>query len=208
MAAHHAQDALVTLGCQEVPPHAVEQFGIIVTEGASSEDPSGRIIAFQEKPRREEALSRLANTGFYLFSPRAFPLIIAIYHECLAEAQTQAKADGEPTPNAVPLDFAHDIFPRLLVATQQQPDLGPFWAQRVGGYWNDIGTPAQYLQSVRDIYTGCVAVPLPDSPDQYYRDGILYWDGAMESAQADGAMESDALLQGNIIVARAFLEAQ
>jgi NDP-sugar pyrophosphorylase family protein len=199
MEAHIQHNALVTIGCQEVAEKDVDKFGIIVTDRSGPDGLSGRITGFQEKPKHEEAKSRLGNTGFYIFSPQAFPLVKEIYASRLAIAQTEAKTQGRPIPTEVSLDFANDLFPEILKQTQSNQQLGPFWAQQVDGYWSDIGNPVQYLESIHDLYAGKVNIPLPEDAHRYYQDGIVYWEGAAEIAQQEGAK-----LKGNVVVALPF----
>lgn len=199
MEAHIAQDALLTIGCQWIDAQDVDKFGIIVTDQSAADGQSGKILAFQEKPKREEAKSRLANTGFYIFSPRSFPMIVEIYNDALATAQQKARQAGVPVPAEVALDFAMDIFPVILRRSLTQPELGAFWAQKVDGYWSDIGNPVQYLETIHDLYAGKVQIPLPAEKSLYYRDGIVYWEGAQAMAEAE-----QAVLQGNVLVALPF----
>jgi mannose-1-phosphate guanylyltransferase len=49
----------------EVPLEQVKNYGVVVA------DAEGRIQSFQEKPKPEEAKSRLASTGIYIFEPRS-----------------------------------------------------------------------------------------------------------------------------------------
>jgi NDP-sugar pyrophosphorylase family protein len=199
MEAHVSQGALLTIGCQWVDEQDVDKFGIIVTDQSGADGQSGKIAAFQEKPKREEAKSRLANTGFYIFSPRCFPLIVEIYNDVLATAQQKARQAGAPLPTEAALDFATDIFPVILERSQAQPELGAFWAQKVDGYWSDIGNPVQYLETIHDLYAGKVQIPLPEETSLYYRDGIIYWEGAQAMAESE-----QAVLQGNVLVALPF----
>lgn len=67
MEAHRRRGALATIALKEVPD--VEHFGIVITDGDQ------RIRSFQEKPRPEEALSQVANTGIYVFEPEIFQFI-------------------------------------------------------------------------------------------------------------------------------------
>jgi len=201
MEAHIANKALVTIGCQPVADKDVDKFGIIVTDQSGEDKQSGRISGFQEKPNLAEAKSRLGNTGFYIFSPQAFPLIKEIYQQLLQQAQEKAKANQEPIPTEVPVDFAMDIFPAILKRVQENPELGAFWAQAVTGYWSDIGNPSQYVETVHDIYAGKVNFPLPEPLVNYYRDGVIFWEGAAALADQEGA-----ILKGNVVVAKPFSE--
>ncbi|WP_373530922.1 NDP-sugar synthase [Vampirovibrio sp.] len=199
MEAHITHQALLTIGCQLVAEKDVDKFGIIVTDQSGPDGQSGKIVAFQEKPKQEEALSRLGNTGFYIFSPKALSLIPDIYSDLLKTAQEKARKDNAPLPDEISIDFASDLFPVLLKLSQQQPGLGPVWAQTVQGYWNDIGNPAQYIETLHDLYAGKTTLPLPTNRDEYYRDGIIYWEGAAKIADQESAQ-----LSGNIVVARPF----
>lgn len=199
MEAHIANDALLTIGCQVVDEEDVDKFGIIVTDKSGSDGESGQVIGFQEKPRREDAKSRLANTGFYIFSPSAYPIVREIYAQHLAAEQAKAKEEGKPVPQEVLFDFAMHIFPNLLRRVQENPGLGKFLAQSVQGYWSDIGNPTQYIESIHDIHAGKVNIPLPENNGVYYRNGLIFWQGAAELAE-----QEDATLQGNVVVARPF----
>ena len=64
MACHRESEADVTIAAQRVPEDQVHKYGVMVADGG------GKIIQFQEKPSRSEALSTLANTGIYILSPK------------------------------------------------------------------------------------------------------------------------------------------
>lgn len=199
--AHVRRNALVTIGCQEVALKDVSSFGIIVTDKAGEDGQSGAITEFQEKPAPEAAKSRLGNTGFYIFSPQSYPVVREIYQNLLSKVQQEAQAAGQPAPEEVAFDFAMDVFPEILRRTKEDPSLGAFWAQSTDGYWSDIGNPAQYLESIHDLYAGKVNIPLPENPEEYYQDGVIYWQGARAIAEQEGAA-----LSGNVVVALPFQE--
>ncbi len=97
-------------------------FGVVVT------DDKDRVINFQEKPKAHEALSKWANTGIYFFEPEILDMI--------------------PSLEEAPVyDVASDLFPKLL-------DSGVYMqaiAVDSNTYWADIGTPKQYIQTMKDI---------------------------------------------------------
>ena len=98
--------------------------------GVVEQDASGRVLFFTEKPPREEARANTINGGCYILEP-----------EVLAH---------------VPPDeyhmFEHGLFPKLL-------QIGaPMYAYAPPAYWNDVGTPASYLQVHRDLLTGAAAM--------------------------------------------------
>ena len=88
-------------------------------------DSNGYIIEFQEKPAIKDAKSNLINTGIYIFNYKIFDYI----------------------PENTFYDFAKNVFPKLLAEKQ----INTF---EVNGYWNDIGTIAQYKQSIQDVFNG------------------------------------------------------
>lgn len=199
MEAHIREKALLTLGCQPVAEEDVDKFGIIVTDASGADGQSGNITEFQEKPSRAEAKSFLGNTGFYIFSPQAYPLIQTIYEELLANAREKARLEGKPAPDEVSFDFAMDIFPRVLAYVKKHPEAGKMWAQMVPGYWSDIGNPRQYIESIHDIYAGKVNIPLPEQLERFYRDGVIYWEGTQEIVERE-----KAILKGNVVVAKPY----
>jgi mannose-1-phosphate guanylyltransferase len=122
MRAHKRQGALATIALKEVQD--VENFGVVIT------DKQGLIKSFQEKPRAEEALSRVANTGIYVFEPEIFQYI----------------------PAGQFYDFGKQVFPQLVKIG------APFYGVIVEDYWCDVGNITTYRQSHADILQGKVRV--------------------------------------------------
>lgn len=86
-------------------------------------DKDGFIAEFQEKPSIEEAKSNFINTGIYIFDYKVFDYI----------------------PEGTFYDFAKNVFPKLLA----EHAINTF---EVKEYWSDIGTIAQYIQSMHDLF--------------------------------------------------------
>ena len=99
----------------EDPSH----FGVVPT----AED--GRVLAFVEKPPRDEAPTNLINAGTYVFEPRALDRIAA---------------DGR-------VSVERETFPALAAA-------GTLFAMADHAYWLDTGTPQLYLQANIDMLEG------------------------------------------------------
>lgn len=119
---HKKKGALATIALKEV--EEVEQFGVVVS------DQKGRIQKFQEKPKRKEALSRLVNTGIYIFEPEIFKYI----------------------PAGQFYDFGKQLFPHLV-------EIGaPFYGIPIDEYWCDVGDIETYRRAHADILQGKVAV--------------------------------------------------
>lgn len=124
---HKEKGALATIALKEVED--IERFGVVIT------DRNDKIISFQEKPKKEEALSNLVNTGIYIFEPEIFNLI----------------------PQGQVYDFGKQLFPLLV-----EKGL-PFYAFKMEGYWCDIGNFEAYQQSHYDILDGKVDILVPIS---------------------------------------------
>lgn len=124
MAAHRSNGGVATLAVKKVSD--VSEYGVIVV------DAEGRIQGFQEKPDPAEALSDLVNCMVYAFSPEVFDYF-----------------PGEPGEE---IDFALDVFPRLL-----ELDV-PFHVHEIDSYWNDVGTLREYVQGNLDAVSGAVRV--------------------------------------------------
>src|SRR5215210_5797070 len=125
VAFHKEKGALATMALKRV--HDTTGFGIVEV------DEEGSILGFQEKPRSEEALSTLANTGIYVLEPRALEYI----------------------PKDTFFDFAKDVFPRFLEAGER------FAGYQGDFYWSDIGTLEAYLQAQYDALSGRVSLEVP-----------------------------------------------
>lgn len=116
---HKKHKSLATIGLLQVED--VEHYGVVVTDG------EGRITGFQEKPARGTELSKLANTGIYVFEPEIFARI----------------------PAKTFYDFGKQVFPELLA------DRLPFYGLDLGNaYWRDVGTPDEYRRANEDIVDG------------------------------------------------------
>jgi NDP-sugar pyrophosphorylase family protein len=124
--AHKEKGATATLGV--TPVEDPSEYGIVVT------DDNGFITRFQEKPKKGEAFSNLANTGIYVLSTKVFDHI----------------------PAETFFGFGNNVFPALLDAGE------PMLAVPSDAYWKDVGNLAIYRQSQRDCVDGKVAVRLPE----------------------------------------------
>lgn len=102
--AHRERGAIATLAL--LPVSDPSEYGVAVTDADS------RVTGFQEKPARGTELSRLANTGIYVFAPRALDL-------CAHWGMT---------------DFGSELLPRLV---QEGEHVHAHAIE--GSYWNDIG---------------------------------------------------------------------
>lgn len=122
---HKEKGALATLALKKVADPT--KYGVVTLNEQKA------ILAFQEKPAADEAISNLANTGIYLFEPAIFNHI----------------------PASTFSDFGRQIFPLLL--EQGEPVMG----YPMREYWCDIGDLTVYREAHYDMLTGLVEVMIP-----------------------------------------------
>jgi mannose-1-phosphate guanylyltransferase len=121
---HRDRNAIATIGLVEC--NEVDQYGVVLL------DERGKIVGFQEKPKKGTELSKLANTGVYAFSPAIFDHI----------------------PANEFYDFGNQVFPGL------QRTGAPFYGfEARGAYWADIGTPSEYRRASYDVVRGVMRIP-------------------------------------------------
>lgn len=122
VAEHRRKGAMATIVLKEVPAADVRRYGVVQI------DDEGRIVRFQEKPRPEEAISRLANTGIYIFEPEVLDLI----------------------PTDRPFDIGGELFPLLAERGL------PFYGLSMPFTWIDIGTTPDYWEATQSVLTGAL----------------------------------------------------
>ncbi len=120
---HKTKKAMASVITLEVPNSDVSNYGVVETEK------DGRIIAFQEKPKPEEARSNFASTGIYIFEPEVIDLI----------------------PQGKVFDIGSQLFPMLAEKGM------PFYAQKRFFNWIDIGHVSDYWEVLQRVLKGEVA---------------------------------------------------
>lgn len=133
---HKRKGALASVITREVPWEKVSDYGVVVS------DSEGRVLNFQEKPKREEARSNFASTGIYIFEPEAIDLI----------------------PSGKIFDIGSQLFP--LMAEKGLP----FYVQNHPFNWLDIGSVSDYWSVLQSIMMG--EVEQMAIPGTAIRDGI------------------------------------
>lgn len=99
------------------------RYGVVPT------DEVGRVLAFVEKPARDEAPTNLINAGTYVLEPSVIDRI----------------------PEGVPTSIERVVFPAMAAE-------GVLFALPSDDYWVDTGTPATYIQAQLDLVSGVRAV--------------------------------------------------
>ncbi|QDZ40061.1 NDP-sugar synthase [Euhalothece natronophila Z-M001] len=117
---HKERGAIATIVTKEVPQDKVSSYGVVVT------DEENRIIAFQEKPSMDEALSNKINTGIYILEPEVIDYI----------------------PPQQVYDLGSDLFPKLVEAG------APFYSVPMDFQWVDIGKVPDYWHTIRGVLLG------------------------------------------------------
>lgn len=131
----------------------------------------GRIQGFQEKPDPAEALSDLANCMIYALSPEVFDYF----------------------PDKPVVDFALDVFPALL-----EHDV-PFYVHQTDAYWNDVGSPPEYLAGNLDVALGEVGVEPGGELVEAVADPAAL--GHHPLGAARGGLPADCEVDGRVLVA-------
>ncbi len=117
---HKNKGSLVTVVLKELgADEDVSQFGV------ADIDDDGKLKRFVEKPKAEDAPSRLINTAIYLFSPK----IMEVFEEMGDRVR----------------DIGMDVLPYLTENNY------PVYGYLMSGYWADVGTPASFLNTAQDI---------------------------------------------------------
>jgi len=120
---HRERNSIATLVLRDVPPEDVSKYGVVET------DASGRIVQFQEKPSREEAVSSTINTGIYIFEPEVLEYI----------------------PSGVEFDIGSQLLPELVRSGQSIYGITRPFA------WLDIGSVPDYWEATSLLLRGSVA---------------------------------------------------
>ena len=135
---HIEREALVTVAARPVPIEQASSFGVIVTDDA------GRIVGFQEKPKKPTPMPTdptraYVSMGNYIFNKD-------ILLEALGKAQRKKQHDfgAHVIPDLVETGkvFAYDF------ATNTIPGAMPYEEE---GYWRDVGTIAAIFDAHMDM---------------------------------------------------------
>jgi len=133
---HRSKGAAASVVTLEVPADEVKNYGIVVA------DKGGRVTSFQEKPTPEEAKSRLASTGIYIFEPSVINMV----------------------PPGQVYDIGSQLFPQLVA------EGAPFFAQSRWFNWIDIGRVTDYWAVCQRVLRGEIAQM--DMPGREVRPGV------------------------------------
>jgi glucose-1-phosphate adenylyltransferase len=139
LAAHCDKKAAATVAMKVVPAESTSGFGIMKV------DDSGRVVHFEEKPKRER-LDDLASHVPEISGP-AYLASMGIY---IFERDALEKA----LTNEADIDFGKHVLPGMLAKTRVQAFL-------YDGYWEDVGT-------IRSYFEANLALTGPQPPFSFY----------------------------------------
>ena len=168
MAFHVANGAEATIALTKVEDPSA--FGVVPT------DESGRVLAFVEKPPRNEAPTNWINAGTYILEPSVLARI----------------------PRARKASIEREIFP--VIAAE-----GRLFAVHSPAYWIDTGTPALYLQATGDLLgdSSFVGEGAVVNPSAVVQRSVI---GAGATVGAHAQVIRSVLLPGAIIGDKAVVE--
>jgi glucose-1-phosphate adenylyltransferase len=130
---HRAHGAETTVAAIQVERSRAHQFGIVQT------DPAGRIVAFEEKPKKAspapgEPATSLASMGVYVFN-----------RDILMEVLSpEAIAAGE-------VDFGRNILPKLIHHRRVMAYNFVDENKKLSVYWRDVGTIDAFYEANMDL---------------------------------------------------------
>ncbi len=127
---HQERGADVTLAVRSVPGFEAYRYGMVAA------DPDGRVVEFEEKPRRTR--STLASMGVYVFKRE-------VLAACLAGAGKKHR------------DLGREVIPSLVKSAR-------VYAHYFQGYWADAGTIQAYYEANMALLAETPALDLND-PD-------------------------------------------
>ncbi len=107
---HRKHHALATVVLRDVARDEVSKYGIVKLNA------DGRVAQFQEKPKVEEAISCVANTGIYIFEPKVIDYI----------------------PHGVPYDIGSQLLPDLVARGER------FYGYKADFNWIGVGRLQDY----------------------------------------------------------------
>jgi NDP-sugar pyrophosphorylase family protein len=135
-------DILTSLDLRAMLAYHKEKGGIGTLHLIQVEDPSafgcvvhdanGKVGAFVEKPKREEAPTNAINAGTYLLEREVLDLI----------------------PAGRPVSIERETFPALIAGPR------PLYAFTTDDYWIDLGKPEAYLGAHRHVFDGTMPLGL------------------------------------------------
>jgi mannose-1-phosphate guanylyltransferase len=167
LAFHRDRDAEATIALHEVDDPS--RFGVVPTT------PEGRVIAFVEKPPRDNAPTNFINAGTYIFEPSVLDRIA-------------------PTGR---VSVERVTFPALAAD-------GTLFAMADDAYWLDTGTPEAFLRANVDLMAGRIGGhEATGVVDGSWRDTSAVVDTSARLVNA--VVDRDCLIEADVVLERSVL---
>lgn len=173
---HKEKNADCTISVIDVPLKEASRFGIL------SSDESGRIINFEEKPKRPK--STKASMGIYVFNWNKLKEYLEIDNKNLESTK----------------DFGKDVIPLMLKQNEKM------YSYEFSGYWKDVGTIDSLWQANMDLLgdngfdlTGSWVIYSrhTERPPQYISDTAVVKNSIVsEGAVILGSVENSVIFSG------------
>ena len=167
VAFHRDREAEATIALHEVDDPS--RFGVVPTTS------EGRVLAFVEKPPRDQAPTNLINAGTYVFEPSVLDRIA-------------------PTGR---VSVERDTFPALAAD-------GKLFAMPDNAYWLDTGTPQAFLQANIDLMLGKIGgLGARGVVDGSWREPSASIDESAQVVNA--VIDRQCVIEANVILERSVL---
>ncbi len=163
ISAHKLSGAKVTMALWEVDDPT--EYGIVGLSSSNggpidSSLSSGFISKFKEKPKKQEAFSKLINAGLYIIEPEVLDMI----------------------PNDKKYDFSKQLFPEMLSKGM------PIYAKTVRGIWFDVGNPNEIHKAQMALIKGRKDLPFPMPEGEILPDGSFISKSASVSGHVENSV--------------------
>lgn len=183
---HKEKNADCTIAVIDVPIKEASRFGIL------SSDENGKIIDFEEKPKRPK--STQASMGIYVFKWSKLKEYLEI-------------DDLNPESSN---DFGKDVIPLMLKSNEKM------YAYKFNGYWKDVGTIDSLWQANMDLLgengfelseNWIIYSRHAEKPPHYVsRDAVVKNSIVSEGAVILGAVENSIIFSGVTVGENAFVK--
>lgn len=157
----------------------LEEFGVAAV------DEDMRILKFVEKPkRREDAPSKLVNTGLYLLSED----FLSFFE---GEVGSKLLREGK-------MDFGSNVIPAAIEAGL------PVYGYHTKGYWFDVGTPERYLAAAQYLLAKLSPADLSSEEvlPKVYIQGTSPESLAFKKELKERILSGDVKVEGNVLIGR------
>ncbi|MBP1448750.1 MAG: NDP-sugar synthase [Thermoproteus sp.] len=174
---HRSKRAFMTIALKE--EERLEEFGVAAV------DESMRVLKFVEKPkRREDAPSKLVNTGLYILS-----------EDFLNFFQGEL---GERLYREGLMDFGAHVIPSAIAAGL------PVYGFVTRGYWFDVGSPERYLAAVQFLLNALRSSDLASEEilPRIFVQGTSPESAALKRELKERIYSGDLKVEGSVLVGR------